>query len=263
MRLSTIAISMFIFSTAFAAPSSLASPYETQSLTQLIDDLVNIDAETAGLHGTGFFNTFIAEDAAAQFEGGVLGSVAPKRFPQMVELVRRGASSLPLLIGHLDDRRPTKLVVSSMFGSHFGGQFFGDEYDPKVKSSQGRDSVPGLFLGREFNGPYTARVGDVCYALIGQIVNRALRAIRYQPSAIMIVNSPIEAPKLVLEVKEDWSGIGSDGLLTSLLADARAGRTGALERIRFYYPKEYELQRAGDLRLRIDAFEAVALNKSH
>jgi hypothetical protein len=64
-------------------------------------------------------------------------------------------------------------------------------------------------------------------------------------------------------VKEDWSGIGSDGLLTSLLADARAGRTGALERIRFYYPKEYELQRAGDLRLRIEAFEAVALNRNH
>jgi hypothetical protein len=54
MRLSTIAISMFILSTAFAAPSSLASPYETQSLTQFIDDLVNIDAETAGLHGTVF-----------------------------------------------------------------------------------------------------------------------------------------------------------------------------------------------------------------
>jgi hypothetical protein len=181
----------------------------------------------------------------------------------MVELVRRGAASLPLLIEHLDDRRPTKLAVSSMFGSHFGGQFFGDEYDPKVKSSQPRDSVPGLFLGREFNGPYTARVGGVCYALIGQIVNRALRAIRYQPSAIMIVNSPIETPKLILEVKEDWSGIGSDGLLTSLLVDARAGRTGALERIRFYYPKEYELQWAGDLKLRIEAFEAVALNGSH
>jgi hypothetical protein len=63
--------------------------------------------------------------------------------------------------------------------------------------------------------------------------------------------------------RELYMGIGSDGLLTSLLADARAGRTGALERIRFYYPQEYELQRAGDLKLRIEAFEAVTLNRSH
>jgi len=37
--------------------------------------------------------TLVAEDAPAKFEGGVLGSVAPKRFPQMVALVRRGAEA--------------------------------------------------------------------------------------------------------------------------------------------------------------------------
>src|SRR5258708_5905237 len=125
-----------------------------------------------------------------------------------------------------------------MFGSRgFGGQFFGDEYDPKVKLSARREFDP--FPTRSFDGRYTVKVGDVCYVLIGQIVNRALIAVRYQPSAILIVNSPIETPMLTAKVKQDWGRIGHDGLLASLLADARDGNTSALQRLRFYYPEEY------------------------
>jgi hypothetical protein len=235
-----IAIVLVLISTGSAVAADLTPEYNTQSVTQLIDELVNVDAETSGLHGTAFFNDFIAEDAPAKFEGGVLGSVAPKRFPQMVELVRRGAGSLPLLIEHLDDRRPTKLTVGGMLespGGFFTFQYFGDEYDPKVKSSMRREFDP--FPTKSFNGKYTVKVGDVCYALIGQIVNRKLSAVRYQPSAILVVNSPIEAPILIAEVKKDWGEIGYDGLLASLMADARAGISTALQRLRFYYPEEY------------------------
>jgi hypothetical protein len=237
MRRTLIAIALAILS-AVPAAADPTSEYDTQSVTSLIDELVNVDAETVGLHGTAIFSDFIADDAPAQFEVGVLGSVAPKRFPQMVALVRRGADSLQSLIGHLDDKRPTKLTVSSMFGSRgFGGQFFSDEYDPKVKLSPQPAFNP--FPTRSFDGRYTVKVGDVCYVLIGQIVNRALIAVRYQPSAILIVNSPIESPILIAEVKRDWGGIGYDGLLASLLADARAGSATALQRLRFYYPEEY------------------------
>jgi hypothetical protein len=69
-----------------------------------------MDGETAGLHSTALFWRF-HRDASAQFDLGVLGSVAPKRFPQMVALVRRGTRSLPSLIKHLNDERPTRLVV--------------------------------------------------------------------------------------------------------------------------------------------------------
>jgi hypothetical protein len=240
MRRTLIAIALVIFSAGLAPASDPTSEYDTQTITQLIDELVNVDAETSGLHGTAFFNNFIAEDAPAKFEGGVLGSAAPKRFPQMVELVRRGAGSLRSLIEHLEDKRPTNLTVGGMLGSpggFFTFQYFGDEYDPKVKSSPRQEFAP--FPRHSFDGRYTVRVGDVCYALIGQIVNRKLSAVRYQPSAILVLNSPIESPILIAQVKKDWGGIGYDGLLTSLLADARAGSSTALQRLRFYYPEEY------------------------
>jgi hypothetical protein len=241
MRRTLIAITLVIFSAGSARASDAASEYDTQSVTQLIDELVNVDAEALGLHGTAFFNNFIAADVPAKFEGGVLGSAVPKRFPQMVALVRRGAGSLPLLIEHLDDKRPTKLTVGGMLGSPgglFSYQYFGDEYDPKVKLTPRREFDP--LPTRSFDGRYTVRVGDVCYALIGQIVNRTLSAVRCQPSAILVINSPIESPILITEVTKDWAGIGYDGLLASLLADAGAGSTTALQRLRFYYPEEYQ-----------------------
>jgi hypothetical protein len=237
--------------------------YARKSVGELIDDLVNIDAQSAGLHSTLLLgDTFIAEDAD-YVEGGVFGSAAPKRFPQMVELVRRGANALPALIEHLGDKRPTKLTVgnynprSSAYvpGSFFFVfQYFGEEYDPrtgptlsqqKLADLGNRDKISQSFE-HAFEEPYTVKVGDVCYFLVGQIVNRTLIPVRYQPSAILIINSPIEAPVLGDDVKRDWGDVDSDKLLLSLLADLRANRLTALSRLRVYFPAEYERQIAAD-----------------
>jgi hypothetical protein len=69
-----------------------------------------------------------------------------------------------------------------------------------------RDSKP---VEKSFDGRYTVKVGDVCYVLIGQIVNRQLVAVRYQPTAGLIVNSPIEVPPLAEKVKNDWGALHS------------------------------------------------------
>jgi len=224
------------------------------SVAQLIDDLVDIDAQAAGLHSTAYVRAFIADNSPAEFDGGVIGSYAPKSFPQMTELVRRGASSLPLLIEHLDDKRPTKLTVG---GDFFTFRYFSDEYDPKTPAHRGRRAG----LEKNFDGKYTVRVGDVCYALIGQIVNRNLLPIRYQPSAGLVVNSPIEAPVLIQKVKRDWGDVDAKEHMASLLADARAGRDlwqyePALRRLRFYYPDEYRQQAVGTLKKKIRVFES-------
>jgi hypothetical protein len=238
----------------------------TKSVGELIDDLVNIDAQSTGLHSTLLLraDTFIAEDSVDHVQGGVFGSAAPKRFSQMVELVRRGASALPLLIEHIGDKRTTKLTVGS-YGPRssarvpgtffFASQYFGDEYDPKTnptllqqeRAELGDRSKLLEQFDHEFKEPYTVKVGDVCYFLIGQIVNRRLIPVRYQPSAILVVNSPIEAPVLEEKVKRDWSDVDSAKLLLSLLADLHAGRWTALSRLRFYYPGEYERQIAAGL----------------
>jgi hypothetical protein len=104
-------------------------------------------------------------------------------------------------------------------------------------------------------------VGDVCYALIGQIVNRNLLPIRYQPSAGLVVNSPIEAPILIEEVKRDWADVDAKEHMASLLADARAGNDlweyePALRRLRFYYPDEYRQQAVGALKKKIRKSES-------
>lgn len=103
-------------------------------------------------------------------------------------------------------------------------------------------------------------MGDVCYALIGQIVNRNLLPIRYQPSA-GLVNSPIEAPVLIEEVKQNWADIDAKEHMASLLADARAGNDlweyePALRRLRFYYPDVYRQQAVGALEKKIRKFES-------
>jgi hypothetical protein len=242
-------------SSEFGMPSAHSTKITNMSVAELIDDLVNIDAQAPGLHSTAIVGAFIADNSHDEFEGGVIGSVAPKKFPQMTELVRRGISSLPLLIEHLDDKRPTKLVVGGKF---FMFAYFSDEYDPKARVPQKR---PAAVLEENIEGTYTVRVGDVCYVLIGQIVNRDLLAIRYQPSAGLVVNSPIEAPVLIKQVKRDWSDIDANAHMASLLADARAGHDlwefgPALRRLRFYYPNDYRQQAVGPLKEKIRKFES-------
>ena len=227
---------------------------------QLVAQLLDIDVPAVGLHPTVLVRAFIAENQPAKIEGGVIGSGGPKVYPQMQELVRRGVNSLPTLIKHLDDDRPTRLKVG---GDFFVFRYFSDEYVPKV----GRQNPNATWLERDFKGDYTVRIGDVCYVLIGQIVNRNLSAVRYQPSAGLVVNSPIEVPKLIDEVKRDWAGVGAESHMASLLTDARRGSEfwsygPALERLRFYYPDEYHREAVGELKAKIRDFEVREKSQS-
>lgn len=239
----------------FRIPAAVVKPDNTNvSVAQLIDDLVSVDAQAPGLHSTAMVRAFIADSSPEDFEAGVIGSVAPKNFPQMTELVRRGVRSLPQLIKHLDDKRPTKLIVG---GEFFMFAYFSEEYDPKTRV---RRRPPGGVL-EKIQGKYTVRVGDVCYALIGQIVNRDLLAIRYQPTAGLVVNSPVEAPVLIRQVKRDWGDTNASEHMASLLEDARAGHDlweygSALRRLQFYYPDEYHQQAVGALKEKIGKCES-------
>ena len=225
---------------------------------KLIDDLTLIDSQAPGLHGTAIVNGFIAEDKPLQFGGGVLGSPAPKVPPAMRELVRRGVAALPHLIEHLGDRRPTKLTLGKDF---FMFREFHDEYDMRFRSTQ-MPYLPRYAKEKSFLSSYTIKVGDVCYALIGQIVNRNLLPVRYQPTAGLIINSPIESPELIDRVKKDWSGLDEKAHKESLLADAQYGEDlwvfgPALARLRFYYPADYLYSFLNDdIRKHIVEFEA-------
>jgi hypothetical protein len=115
---------------------------------------------------------------------------------------------------------------------------------------------------RDFKGGYTVKVGDICYVLIGQIVNRQLVVVRYQPTAGLIVNSPIEAPGLAEKVRGDWGNANAEVLKASLLEDIHGTNrpegmnalrykqrfvTPALKRLRFYFPDAYSSLQGDEL----------------
>jgi hypothetical protein len=277
---------LIIFSVLSAdALPSVGSDYSQKSVAELIDELTQIDAQSPGIDSAAIYEGFIADDSPDSFEAGVLGVAAPRVPPQVRELVRRGPVALPELIQHLDDKRPTKLEVGNRpHGRQVGVDafmfmYFSDEYDPRVPhwwSDEERKNGPRP-MERNFEGQYTVKVADVCYVLIGQIVNRSLLAVRYQPSGGLVVNSPIEAPVLVERVRNDWGRFDIQVLRAALLEDIHATNQPegvsqddyterfvdpALARLRLYFPDAYNSLDGLDLQKR-KAFEKREKKRRH
>lgn len=257
-RITTLLFLSFLLFVVSTSPAiSIDADYSATPIEKLIEDLRLVDSPAPGIGATALFDDFIAEEMPPRFVVGILGSPSPRIPPQMRELVRRGVQALPALIRHLDDKRPTKLSVGGSFDFKF--RYFSDEYDARDRSRP-RSLCENPCLERAFDGIYVVKVGDVCYAVIGQIVNRLLVPVRYQPTAGLIVNSPIEAPSLAERIEKDWGNLDARSHAASLLADIRADNQifnfgPALARLRFYYPDTYMALHGDDLKKR-EAFES-------
>jgi hypothetical protein len=245
--------------------------YSKKSVAQLIDELIQIDPHAIEITSAAMYARFLANDASIPLQASVQGVPPSQISPQMRELVRRGPPALPELIKHLDDRRPTKVQVGNKPGystSKIGADAywwtdFSDEYNPR--SHRPSDDKPETWktpMMKEFQGRYTLKVADICYTLIGQIVNRHLVAVHAQPSAGLMVNSPIEAPALAEKVRNDWGKADAEELRASLLADLRATdhslpvytqrfNNSALERLRLYFPNTYNALEGDDLKKKV------------
>jgi hypothetical protein len=247
----------------FACPCLAAEDISVVPTEQLVDRLAELDDQTAGISDGGMYGTFMAVDEPVRFEMGLLPARDLHVPPVMRELVRRGADALPILIAHLGDARPTKIVVGDTSRSSFPMQAFTDEYIPRDGETFDEGCTAHLSGGpdgcRGFEGGYTIKIGDVCEVLIGQIVNRPLTAAHYQPTALFFVNSPIEMPRLKTRIVKDWSGVDAKALEASLLRDLRGNwdirSDAALKRLRFYFPKTYAGLTGADAERR-KAFEA-------
>jgi hypothetical protein len=161
--------------------------------------------------------------------------------PAMVNLVRLGIRALPTLLAHLRDTRETKIVYDNG-KSGLGAVWFSDEY-------QDRHSVPEIMhtvshMDDQYipGQKYTFRVGDLCYAAIGQIVNRCLFPMRYQPRASAVINSPVQVGAFADAVKTDWEGLTPEIHREQLKQDAydmySELSTAAVERLLFFYPDD-------------------------
>ena len=247
-----------------------------------IDDLRTLDCPIPGVSDTGTFDGFLAQrDSLKPMTTLLIEQQGQLRIPAQCQnasvsaIMHIGPAALPALLRHLDDMRPTKLVIGrDIRNETFGGQFFDNEYETRHltwTSDRCRVDAP-CEKQKPFDAPYTVKVGDVCFVLIGQIVNREWNAVRYQPTAIVLVNSPIETPELAKWVRADWAGIDDEGVKNSLLGDLHTTKledvsdadresqllerihSGALVRLRYYFPDTYASLTGADLEQR-KAFE--------
>jgi hypothetical protein len=260
------------------------------TVQELIDQLTQVDAQTLGIDSFAIYSGFMADDSPSSFEGGLLGVPPPRVSPLMREFVRRGPQALPALVAHIGDPRPTKLEVGNtaeLISQNkrkstflFMWMEFSDEYDPRVRELPGRFHRPSV--EKRFEGSYTVKVGDICFALIGQIVGRRLLAVRYQPTGGLVVNSPVETPALAESVNADWGTVDADGLKSSLLADldwadkhmadsvqgepmkylAEDVAFSALRRLRFYFPETYKVLEGNALERKREFEREEAAEKS-
>jgi hypothetical protein len=221
----------------------LRAECEGLTITDLIDRLQQVEHEGIGYHSTAWARGFVAADEEAEFAGGVLGSYAPVVAPQLRELVRRGVAALPELLDHLSDARETRVTV----GGHelIMSKWFSNEYDPRhVNVEPEVSEIPHVptWTEQDFTGTYTLRIGDLCFVAIGQIVNRHLNAVRYQPTSCLVVNSPVKLPDLADAVRMDWTGLERQQHEQSLVHDLESEsdpwrREEGWRRLSFYYPE--------------------------
>src|SRR5262249_20951763 len=114
-------------------------------------------------------------------------------------LVEIGPDALPFLLDALADRAPTKLKMEH--GAVGGTMLFGGELagSPVNGEEERVRSAPWLGTDGTFSpksGLYRVKVGDVCFVAVGQIVGRPYQAVRYQPSFMIVLNSPVQNPEL-------------------------------------------------------------------
>jgi len=117
-----------------------------------------------------------------------------------------------------------------------GRREIGDEHKQPPNVNQRREAIQ-----RGIVSEYKVRVGDLCFVIIGQIANRRMNVIRYQPTACIVINSPVETPSLAHAVKADWGGLTVQHHEASLIEDSKDSSeyavAAALIRLRFYYPE--------------------------
>ena len=275
VRVLTLVGICFLALVVASGRSYAGTDYSQKSVAELIDDLTQIDSESVAIHSRYLPPIgFIVDDTPVSLRTSRERDVVPDAPPQMRELVRRGPVALPELIKHLDDKRQTKLEVGRLPPPNgFMAKYFGDMYDPRVRHWEQKGLPPSPFKATWYKDTYTLKVGDVCYVLIGQIVDRDLTAVRPVPTGLLVVNSPIEVPELLDLVKSDWGSGDAETVKASLLADIRGTDyqvhaetivnpkqrlfndqqhatyvvNPALRRLRLYFPEIYKALAGEDL----------------
>jgi hypothetical protein len=236
-----------------------ATAAEVVQIKKHIANLAKIAQPDFGLSATMSASAFSPVAGSVNYGGGMLLTDHQLKTTDDVRaLVELGPKALPYLLAALDDQTPTKLTLtesnSIMTVMYFSNELDGNPINPieqKAMAALPEQEWPGETLN-----DYTVKVGDVCFAIIGQIVGRNYLAVRYQPSAIIIINSPVHDRLLAKQVRSIWSSSNAaQRLFESLLFDystkgifngksldgwgvASYLQTRAVMRLLYYFPRE-------------------------
>jgi len=232
---------------------------QKKGIKALIAKLAYIKNPDFGMSATLSGHAFAPLPDQEHWQMGVLTDHRTKTSDAFRALVEMGPNALPYLLEALDDKTPTRLKVAHNFGIGFMG--FGTELNGNPLNTIERRILAGETTREDdedgsLGNQYTLKVGDVCFVAIGQIVGRSYQAVRYQPTAIVIINSPVEIKVLRHRVRAVWSSNDpAKKLLDSLLTDyATEGvfngssldgwsqgsdfQIQAAMRLLYYFPKE-------------------------
>jgi ankyrin repeat protein len=225
----------------FAALGPLANLGESQEIKKpaaddakaLIDQLTQLDRQDTGYSGTVSGSSFLP---LGESRAGTMLLFQEPGTPSeaLRSLVKLGVKALPTLLDHLKDERPTKIVLKHSGG--FGGMFISRD---KEEPDKGKKKDDPFGFGSSAT-EYTIMVGDLCYVAIGQIVNRGYSAVRYQPTAIILVTSVPKSKQLRDDLIKQWGNLTAEKHRDSLVRDLDDDQEGASIRLAYYYPATLE-----------------------
>jgi ankyrin repeat protein len=233
-------------------------------LEALIDKLPDVAEGDTGYMPSMSGSSFLAL-GTSQAGAMLLGQQPPASSVSVRELVKRGAAAVPALVAHLGDKRATKITINRE--SAFGLLYFTDEYDYNSRTTKRRPEGVNHdeWAKAKRSNSHTVTVGDLCFVALGQIVNRHFSAVRYQPSACIMINSPTASMALRQAIQKEWGDITQARHKESLVRDfvepdSEYRRIGACLRLGYYYPEALEPLALKQLAApRYDGFEVESL----
>ncbi len=226
-----------------------ATEDEQAQVAELIDSLAEIENPDYGFAPFMSGAQFAPVSDSSSFGPGIIMiNHGLKTDESLRRLVALGPKALPQLLNRLSDETPTRLVMRH--GGGFGGQWYGREVALNLAGKAEREAWTRLRESapkdrfEEDVRTHQITIGDVCFVIIGQIVNRGYQSARYQPTACRVINSPTHDPLIADIVRGIWtSEAPAQQLLDSLLIDLNTKDTihlqcGAAMRLLYYFPDQ-------------------------
>jgi len=232
-------------------------PARDARIAELIEKLREIDKPCSGISDRSGGGVAFDALATGQITATAFRELPSSRAPEPFrELVRLGPAAIPALLEHLDDKRETKLSFHRKEDEGMGGMF--EWPDLPANSAAERDLITRILGWKAVKEGYegyppddmfenrirdhAVTVGDCCFAILGQIVNRSYEAVRYQPTLITVVSSPTREPKLAETLRAMWGkGDPRQVLARSLRDDLTCSvwtTDAAALRLLTYFPDE-------------------------